>query len=416
MAMRTWDRLNATKVRNTNAPGKYHDGGGLLLNVAATSTPGEVNKSWLFRFQLDNRERAMGLGPVRVVSLGEARARANECRKLLAAGIDPLDHRNAERQKARAAALHRATFKQVLDMLLASHGDKWRQKHATQYRNSMATYAKPLMNISVADIDIAMVIKTIEPQWKRIPETMDRVRRRIGEVLAYAQVRELRPRGPLPTEWKDHLEKLLPHPREIKPVEHHAALGYAQVPELYAKLTATDSIPELALAFAILTATRSGEARGARWDEIDLKAGIWTVPPQRMKRKREHRVPLSDEAIKLIERLPRTGEYLFTVNGNAKPIVAMSLRKALARHGGDGFTAHGMRSAFRDWGGECTSAPRELLEVALAHALGNQTEEAYARGDLLKKRAAIMQAWADHCRAAPTGNKVIPLHGERQHG
>ena len=183
------------------------------------------------------------------------------------------------------------------------------------------------------------------------------------------------------------------------------------------KLIATDAIPELCLAFTILTATRSQEARGARWDEFDLKAGIWTVPPSRMKRTREHRVPLSAEAMKLIERLPRNGEYLFTVNGNGKPIVAMSLRKALRRHGGDGFTVHGFRSAFRDWGGERTSAPRELLEVALAHAIGNQTEAAYARGDLLEKRRQIMEQWATHCAtpSAPADrDTVVTLRGVRR--
>jgi integrase len=410
--MRTWDRLSATFVRGVKEPGKHYDGGGLLLSVAQP-TPGVVNKSWLFRYQIDKRERVMGLGSTRVVSLGEARAKANEARKLLAAGIDPMAHRDAARMAARAAELHRATFRQVLDQLLDSHGDKWRQKHASQWRNSMATYCKSLMNIAVSDIDTAMVIKVIEPEWKRAPQTMDRVRRRIGEVLGFAEVRGLRPQGPNPTKWKDHLDKLLPHPRDLKPVVHHPALGYDAVPELFAKLTAPDAtIPELALAFTILTVTRSQESRGARWDEID-DACVWTVPPSRMKRKKEHRVPLSDEVVALIKRLPRTGgDFLFTMNGNAKPIVAMSLRKALHRHGVADSTVHGMRSAFRDWGGERTNAPRELLEVALAHAIGNQTEAAYARGDLLEKRRKVMQQWARHCAspaAAPDGTNVIAL-------
>ena len=194
-------------------------------------------------------------------------------------------------------------------------------------------------------------------------------------------------------------------------------MTYDVVPDLYRKLIATDAIPELCLAFTILTAVRSQEARGARWGEIDLKAGVWIVPPSRMKRSREHRVPLSPQVLKLIERLPRNGEYLFTVNGNAKPIVAMSLRKALHRHGGDSVTVHGFRSAFRDWGGERTNAPRELLEVALAHAIGNQTESSYARGDLLEKRRRIMQQWAAHCAAptTPAGrDTVVTLRGVRR--
>lgn len=353
----------------------------------------------------------------RVVSLAEARAKANEARKLLAAGVDPISHRDAERMAARAAELHTASFKQVLDQLIDSHGDRWRSKHASQWRNSMTTYAKPLFDVAVGDIDTALVIKVIEPEWKRAPQTMDRVRRRIGEVLGFAEVRGLRKPGPSPTRWKNHFDKLLPHPRALKPVVHHAALAYDAVPKLYQKLIATDAIPELCLAFAILTATRSQEARGARWDEIDLNAKLWIVPPSRMKRKHEHRVPLSPQALAVVERLPRKGEYLFSVNGNGKPIVAMSLRKALHRHGGDGVTVHGFRSAFRTWGGERTSVPRELLEVALAHAIGNQTEAAYARGDLLEKRRRVMQQWGAFL-ASPlvlAAGKVVTLGGRRGH-
>jgi integrase len=412
MKMRTWDRLTASFVRGLKQPGKFYDGGGLMLSAAPTRIKGVVVRSWLFRFQIDKRERVMGLGSARVVSLAEARLKANEARKLLAAGIDPLTNRNAERMAMRAAELHTATFKQVLDQLLDSHGDKWRQKHAAQWRNSMMTYAKPLFDVAVGDIDTAMVVKVIEPQWKRAPQTMDRVRRRIGEVLGFAEVRGFRKPGPSPTRWKNHFDKLLSHPSKLKPVVHHAAMTYDVVPGLFAKLIASDAIPEQCLAFTILTATRSQEARGARWDEIDFKAKLWTVPPSRMKRSREHRVPLSAEAMKLIARLPRNGEFLFTVNGNGKPIVAMSLRKALHRHGGDSVTVHGFRSAFRDWGGEKTATPRELLEVALAHAIGNQTEAAYARGDLLEKRRRLMQQWATHCAtpAAPADrSKVVAL-------
>ena len=414
--MRTWDRLSATFVRGLKRPGKFYDGGGLMLTAAATKTKGVVTKAWLYRFQIDHREQAMGLGSARVVSLAEARAKANDARKLLAAGINPLTHRNAQRMAARAAELRSATFRQVLDQLLDSHGDKWRQKHAAQYRNSMATYCKPLMGVAVGDIDTAMVVKVIEPEWKRAPQTMDRVRRRIGEVLGFGEVRGFRKSGPLPTRWKNHLDKLLPHPRTLKPVVHHAALAYTDVPTLYQRLIASAGIPELCLAFTILTATRSQEARGARCDEIDLKAKLWAVPPSRMKRSREHRVPLSNEAVKLIERLPRHGEHLFAVNGNGKPIVAMSLRKALHRHGGDGFTVHGFRSAFRDWGGERTNAPRELLEVALSHHIGDATEAAYARSDLIEKRRRVMQAWATFLAACPAtaGAEVVALAGRHQ--
>jgi integrase len=322
-----------------------------------------------------------------------------------------MAHRDSERMAARAAELHTKTFKQVLDQLLDSHGDKWRQKHATQYRNSMATYCKPLFDVAVADIDTAMVIKVIEPEWKRAPQTMDRVRRRIGEVLGFSEVRGFRKPGPSPTRWKNHLDQLLSHPRELKPVVNHAAMTYDAVPDLYRKLIVSNSIPELALAFTILTAVRSQESRGAKWSEFDLKEKVWIVPPSRMKRKREHRVPLSAEAIKLIERLRRNGsEYLFSIS-NSTPIVAMSLRKALLRNGGDAHTVHGFRTAFRTWGAERTNAPRELLEVALSHHLGGAVEQAYARTDLIEKRRRVMQQWGDALRDASRASR--PRQGRR---
>jgi integrase len=408
--VRTWDRLSATFVRGLREPGKFYDGGGLMLQAAPTKTKGTVRKNWLFRYQIDQRERAMGIGSARVVSLAEARAKANEARKLLAAGVDPMTQRDAMRMAARVAELHSATFRQVLDQLLDSHGEKWRDKHARQYRNSMESYCKPLFEVAVADIDTAMVVKVIEPEWKRAPETLDRVRRRIGEVLGFAEVRGFRKPQPNPTRWKGHLDQLLPHPKKLKPVEHHAAMDYDAVPGLYRKLIATDSLAEQCLAFTILTAVRSQESRGAKWSEFDLKAGIWTVPPSRMKRAKEHRVPLSKEALKLIAKLPRNGEYLFSISGT-KPIVPMSLRKALHRHGGAEVTVHGFRSSFRDWGSERTSAPRELLEVALAHALGSQTETSYARTDLIEKRRRVMQQWAEHCAtpSAPADRKVVAM-------
>jgi integrase len=406
--MRTWDRLSATFVRGLKRPGKFYDGGGLMLQASPTGAKGVVTKAWLFRFQIDRRERVMGLGSARVVSLAEARTKANAARKLLAAGIDPLAQRKADRAEARAAEMRTATFKECLDGFLISHGDRWRTKHLTQWQNSMRTYCKPLMGVAVADIDTGMVLKVIEPQWKRAPQTADRIRRRIGEILGWAEVRGLRAAGPLPTKWKNHLDKMLPHPRALKPVQHHPAMGYDAVPALFAKLTTTDAVPELCLAFAVLTGVRSAEARGAKWSEFDFAAKTWNVPPERMKRARPHRVPLSTEALALLKRLSRNGEFLFAVNGNGKPIVAMSLRKALHRHGGGGFTVHGFRSAFRDWGGERTNAPRELLEVALAHAIGNSTEVSYARSDLIEKRRRLMQQWATFL-AARTSNEVVPF-------
>jgi integrase len=413
--MRTWDRLSAAFVRGVKRPGKHYDGGGLMLQVAATNTKGSPTKAWLFRYQIDHRERVMGLGSARVVSLAEARAKANEARKLLAAGRDPIAVRDADRMAERAAELRRATFGECLDGFLASHGDRWRAKHLAQWRNSMHTYCKPILDVAVDTIDVGLVLRVIEPDWKRAPTTMDRVRCRIGEVLGHAEVRGLRPGGPLPTRWANHLDKMLPAPRALRPVVHHPALGYTEVPGLFAQLIGAGTIPEQCLAFTMLTAVRSGEARGARWDEFDLGAKVWTIPPSRMKRQREHRVPLSAEALALVAGLPRSSEFLFAIDGNAKPITAMTLRKALHRHGGAGATVHGMRSAFRTWADDRTGYARELKEVALAHAIGNATEASYARGDLLEKRRRLMQQWAGFLAAPPAAlAQVVPL-GQR-HG
>ncbi|MBR0809354.1 integrase arm-type DNA-binding domain-containing protein [Bradyrhizobium japonicum] len=406
--MRTWDKLSATFVRGLKTPGKFGDGGGLMLQATPTKTKGTVTKAWLYRYQIDQRERYMGLGSASVVSLAEAREAAREARRLVARGIDPISHRDAERMAVRVAELHSKTFRECLDLLIASHGDQWRQKHARQYRNSMETYCKSLMSVAVADVDVGMILECIEPEWKRAPETMDRVRRRIGEVLGFAEVREYRKPGPLPTRWKGHLDQTLLPPRKLKPVVNHPAMHFTEVPDLFAKLIVSDAIPELCLAFTILTAVRSQESRGAKWSEIDFDSGIWTIPPGRMKKSREHRVPLSKHALALIRRLPRNGDYLFSVNGS-KPIVAMSLRKALHRNGGEDFTVHGFRSAFRTWGSERTSAPRELLEIALAHDVGDATEQAYKRTDLIEKRRKVMTQWATHINSPPASadRKVV---------
>ena len=235
--MRTWDKLSASRVKGIKTPGKYYDGGGLMLQVGARRKGNPISAAWLFRFQIDRRERVMGLGSARTVTLAEARAKANEARKLLAAGIDPLAARQKERMAARAAELHTATFQQCRVGFVASHGDAWRTKHLHQWQNSMATYCKPLDGVAVADIDTALVLRCIEAEWRRVPETLDRVRRRIGEVLAWSQVRGLRAPGPLPTRWKNHLDKILPHPRSVKPIEHHPAMTYSDVPTLFGSMS-----------------------------------------------------------------------------------------------------------------------------------------------------------------------------------
>jgi len=276
----------------------------------------------------------------------------------------------------------------------------------------MTTYCRPILKVNVADIDTGMVLRCIEGDWKRAPETMDRVRRRIGEVLGFCQVRNLRPAGALPTAWENHLDKLLPHPRSIQPVKHHPAMAYADVPALYAKLSASDAIADACLALVLLTAVRSVEAREAQWNEIDFAARTWTIPASRMKKKLAHVVPLSDEAMALIERLPRKGEHLFAINGDDKPLVAMTLRKTLARHAGEGYTIHGFRASFRTWSDECSNYPERIKEFCLAHVESNATVKAYMRSDLLAQRAKLMVQWASYLASPPAvdATSVVPLY------
>jgi integrase len=422
--MRAYDKLSASFVKGLKRPGKFYDGGGLMLQATKTDHNGGITKSWLFRYQIDHRERQMGLGPTRDVTLAEARERAAACRKLVAAGVDPIATRNAERMATRAAELRRATFGQCVDGFLDSHGDKWRAKHRAQWKNSMHHYCKPIWPMNVADIDTAAVLKVVEPIWRKVPITADRIRKRVGEVLGFAQARGHRPPGALPTIWKNHLSTLLPAPRDLKPVQHHAGVAYTAAPALYAKLIAAidaahdvnDVIPEIGLAFVMLTAVRSVEARGAKWSEIDA-AKVWLIPPSRMKKGTAHSVPLSTQAFALLGRLPKGGDLLFTMNGRATHITAQTLRNCLARYAGEGFTIHGFRGCCRKWADEETTADPQTKKLLLAHKLGNATEEAYGSPLLLAKRRRLMQQWATFLAAPPTdAARVVPLRRGQRHG
>jgi integrase len=400
--MRARDRLSAAFVKGIDAPGKWYDGGGLLVDARAAKGGG-VSVSYQFRFQRHGSERTMGLGATHDVTLKRAREKADEMRRLLADGRDPIQVRDEARSAARAAELRRKTFGECVTAFIEAHDAAWRTGHATQWRNSMRTHAKPIWDRDVATIDTPDVLTVIEPIWHKVPITADRIRKRVDEILAYATARGHRPAAPSPARWKGHLDAILPPPRALKPVVHHPALPYADAPALYGKLIAAieaaadvnDAIPEAALALVLLTATRSIEARGAKRSEIDA-ARIWTVPSERMKKRTPHRVPLSAEALALLKRLPKGCDLLFAMNGRAAPITKQTLANALARHAGAGFTVHGLRASFRTWADECTAYPHEIKEFALAHVRKSQTERAYARSDLLAKRARLMQQWADH--------------------
>ena len=392
-------RLTALKVDKKKDPGMYADGGGLYLRVTANRT-----RNWVFRFMLNGRPRWMGMGPLHTVSLAEARNRAAEFRLQRHDGIDPIDARRAERRQAKLDAARAVTFKDCAARYIASHRAGWRNpKHAAQWEATLATYAGPVMGgLSVQAIDTALVLKVLEPIWTTKPETAGRVRGRVESILDWAKVRGYRA-GENPARWRGHLDKLLPARSKVRSVEHHAALPYAELPSFLVSLREQGGVAARALEFAVLTAARTGEVIGARWDEIDLLEKTWTVPAARMKAGREHRVPISERALAILEELPplRAAEDGFVFPGATfgRPLSNMAFLMLLRRMGRHDVTGHGFRSSFRDWAAERTNFPSEVVEMALAHLVGSKVEAAYRRGDLFEKRRRLMAAWATFCTA-----------------
>ncbi|MDD2701583.1 MAG: integrase arm-type DNA-binding domain-containing protein [Sideroxydans sp.] len=399
-------RLSSLKVEREKKPGYYADGGGLYLQVTAAGS-----KSWLFRFTLSGRAREMGLGALHTVGLADARLKAADCRKLLHEGRDPIEKRNQERCDAKLAAAKAITFEGCAEAYIVAHGTGWKNaKHADQWRNTLATYAYPVFGgLSVASIDTALVMKSLEAIWTSKTETASRLRGRIESVLDWATVRDYR-HGENPARWKGHLDKLLPARNKVKKVEHHRALPYTEIGDFMASLRGQDGIGARALEFAILTAARSGEVRGATWSELDMDAALWIVPPERMKAKKEHRVPLSPSAITLLKKLPRMdSDLVFPSIKSSKAISDMTMAAALKRMGANA-VPHGFRSTFRDWAAEQTNYPRDVAEMALAHTIGDKVEAAYRRGDLFEKRRRMMSDWAKFC-ATPSvkAGEVVPM-------
>jgi integrase len=410
--------LTQRKVDRITAPGKHRDGlvRGLYLVIGDGGA-----RSWVLRFELHGRERAMGLGSATEFDLRAARERALEARRLLADGIDPLDRKQADRQAAKVAAARRMTFAAAAQAYSAQHEGKW--TNASHRREFLATLRKhvfpTLGGFDVAAITTADVIRTLEKFWTAKAVTADRVRGRIENVIDWCVIRGHRPPGTNPAAWTGHLDQVLPAPRAVAPIRHHAALPFAQVPALITELKGRDGkrdgIGPRALTFLTLVAARTNEVIGAKWDEIDFDQAIWTVPPRRMKTRVEHVVPLAPEAIALLRDLPREdgNPYLFI---GAKPGAGISdlpmgrLMKLIR----PGYVVHGLRSSFRDFCGERTNFPREIAEMALSHKVGNAVEQAYRRGTALTKRRALMAAWARFCTtpAVATG-AVVPIRGTR---
>jgi integrase len=402
---RSIHRLSSARVR-TAKPGWHCDGAGLYLQVSKSES-GHVRRSWVFRFN----KRWMGLGSLDTVSLSEARQKATECRQQRLNGLDPIATRNASRVAAELAAAKETTFDQCRDAYIAAHRAGWRNpKHRQQWTNTLATYATPMFGkLSVQAIDVGLVIRVLEPIWATKPETASRVRGRIEAVLDWATARGFR-QGENPARWRGHLDKLLPARAKVRKVKHHPALPYADISTFTTALRERDAVAARALEFAILTAARTGEVIGATWDEIDWKTGTWTVSADRMKSGREHRVALSTAAIAVLKRMAevRNGDQIFPGDRRDR-LSNMAMEMLLRRMAREDITVHGFRSTFRDWAAERTDFPREVAEMALAHAVGNKVEAAYRRGDLFEKRRRLMDAWAEYCSKASATGLMVPL-------
>ena len=395
--MRTLNRLTAMQVTRAKRPGVYSDGGGLYLQVTRT-----LSKSWLFRYMRYGKARGMGLGPTHTVSLADARIKAFDCRRLLLDGIDPLEDRRTKQRAAQRERTQSLPFRDCASQYIEAHRQSWKNgKHAAQWESTLSTYAYPVMgDLPVSEIDTDEVVRVLEPIWHAKTETATRLRGRIESILAWATVRRYR-QGMNPARWRGHLDQLLAKPSRLQRIQHHAALPYDRAPDFMKTLRAQEGAATLALQLVILTASRTNEVIGAYRAEFDIGAAILTIPPERMKAHREHRVPLSAAAIALIEPLLNAGtsRFLFPANKGDKPLSNMAMLQLLKRMNRADLTVHGFRSTFKDWAREVTNYPREVSEAALAHVIGNQTEAAYARGDLFAKRARLMQDWADHLMA-----------------
>jgi integrase len=377
------NRLSVVKVRTLKDPGLHADGNGLYLSVTPSG-----GKSWRLIYRDNGKRTELGLGPVHAVSLAQARERAQEAASLRAQGIDPRRH------WTNTAKPELLTFGQVATQFIDDREGEWKNaKHRQQWRNTLTTYCRNIWDQPVADVAVDDILSILRPIWRNKAETASRVRQRIERVLDAAKVLGLRS-GENPAGWRGNLALLLGKQRK-GPKQHHRALPYADAPAFIAVLSKANGTAARALEFLIHTAARTSEVLDARWTEIDLDSRIWTVPAERMKAGKVHRVPLTDAAVALLKALPRMSEYIFPSGNPEKPLSNMAMTAVLKRMGmHEHCTVHGFRSSFRDWCGEATEFARELAEQALAHQVGNEVERAYRRGDALERRRDMMQAWA----------------------
>jgi integrase len=431
---RSVGRLTALKVgsllgseRRERKLGLHADGGGLYLQVT------DGGASWVLRYMLAGCPREMGLGPLALYGLQEARAKALDARRLRHQGIDPIEHRRAHRAALALEAAKGTTFEDAAEAYIKAHRAGWRNaKHAAQWEATLETYAYPIFGkLSVQAIDTGLVMKVLEqdipgepgkpaaPLWTARPETASRLRGRIELVLDWAKVRGMRD-GENPARWRGHFDKLLPARGKVRKVKHHAALPYGEMAGFMTALAKQDGVSARAFEFAILTAVRTNEIIGARRSEIDRREKVWVIPAERMKGGREHRVPLSTRALAILDDMHKLARedgaskvqgdgFVFPGGKAGKPLSNMAFLMLLRRMERGDLTAHGFRSTFRDWAAERTSFPREVAEAALAHVIDSKVEAAYRRGDLFEKRCRLMDAWAEFCGKPPVKGSVLSL-------
>jgi integrase len=386
-------RLTARKIETAKA-GKYSDGGNLYLIVSDTGT-----RKWVLRFTWRGKAREMGLGTPASVTLAAAREKAANARRMIGQGLDPIQ----ERKRTGGVP----TFGEMADQVCESLSAGFRNaKHRAQWKSTLTSYAAPIWNKSVDTILTDDVLAALRSIWTTKPETASRVRGRIEKVLDAAKAKGYR-QGENPARWRGHLDHLLPKQSKLTR-GHHAAMPYEHVASFVGRLRESDSLAARALELTILTAARSGEILGMRWSEINLDEKVWTLPPDRMKAGREHRVPLSERAVAILQQLAeiRTGDFVLPGQRKNRPLSNMAMEMMLRRMKADTVTVHGFRSSFRDWAGNETHYPRDLIETALAHVIGDKAEQAYRRSDALEKRRQLMESWAAYCEPGSRGNVV----------
>lgn len=401
------EKLSALAVQKAKGPAFISDGGGLFLRVKKSGS-----KSWVFRWERRGKMRHMGLGPLHTIGLSDARELARRCRKEIYDGSDPIELRKDRRRQAALERSRLVTFGECAKAYIDAHRSSWSsEKHIWQWETTLEKIAGPVIgHIPAKDIDTQLVMQVLSPVWHKTTETADRLRNRIALVLDWAAAMGYRA-GANPAAWVGNLEHLLADPDDIKETSHYKSLPYEEIGTFMAKLRKIEGIGPRALEMTILTALRSGELRGARWEEFNLGERAWLVPAARMKMRKEHRVPLCDRAIEIFQEMEaaKVGPFVFPGMKAGKPISNMTMTQIVRRMDYD-VNVHGFRATLRTWAGERTNFAREVCEAALAHSIGNKVEQSYNRGDLFMKRMALMRQWAEFCNTpSASPGAVLPM-------